>query len=83
MTKYSKECIGLVKPLTHFIIRPKGFDLLRPDDTLDRKEEEEMPFYRWNELDKDMITPEYSSAKGPNIRGEKIEVGLFFYPAGT
>jgi quercetin dioxygenase-like cupin family protein len=42
-----------------------------------------MPFYRWNELEKDMITPEYSSARGPNIRGEKIEVGLFSYPAGT
>lgn len=42
-----------------------------------------MPFYKWNELEKDMITPEYSSARGPNIRGEKIEVGLFSYPAGT
>ena len=42
-----------------------------------------MPFFKWNELEKDLITPEYSSATGPNIRGEKIEVGLFTYPAGT
>jgi quercetin dioxygenase-like cupin family protein len=42
-----------------------------------------MPFYKWSEIEKDLITPEYSSAHGPNIRGEKIEVGLFFYPAGT
>jgi quercetin dioxygenase-like cupin family protein len=47
------------------------------------KEEEEMPFYKWTDMGKDKITPEYSSAYGPNIRGEKIEVGLFSYPAGT
>ena len=42
-----------------------------------------MPFYKWTEMEKGFITPDYSSAKGPNIRGEKIEVGLFFFPAGT
>jgi quercetin dioxygenase-like cupin family protein len=47
------------------------------------KEEIEMPFYKWSDLQKDKITPEYSSAYGPNIRGEKIEMGLFSYPAGT
>jgi quercetin dioxygenase-like cupin family protein len=47
------------------------------------QEDREMPFYKWSEMGKDKITPEYSSAYGPNIRGEKIEVGLFFYPAGT
>jgi quercetin dioxygenase-like cupin family protein len=50
---------------------------------IDGKEKRGMPFYRWNELEKDLITPEYSSARGPNIRGEKLEVGLFSYPAGT
>ncbi len=30
-----------------------------------------MPFYKWSDLQKDKITPEYSSAYGPNIRGEK------------
>ena len=42
-----------------------------------------MPFYKWKEMEKGFITPDYSSAKGPNVRGEKIEVGLFFFPAGT
>jgi quercetin dioxygenase-like cupin family protein len=42
-----------------------------------------MPFYKWSDLRKDRITPEHSSAYGPNIRGEKNEVGLFFYLAGT
>ena len=42
-----------------------------------------MPFYKWEEMKKDSITPKYSSAHGPTVRGEKIEVGLFSYPAGT
>lgn len=42
-----------------------------------------MPFFKWAEMQKGMITPEYSSANGPNIIGETMEVGLFSYPAGT
>jgi quercetin dioxygenase-like cupin family protein len=42
-----------------------------------------MPFYKWTDMKTDYITPDYSSARGANIRGENIEVGLFFYPAGT
>jgi quercetin dioxygenase-like cupin family protein len=42
-----------------------------------------MPFFKWKEMETDFITPEYSSARGPNIRGEKIEVGLFSFPEGT
>jgi quercetin dioxygenase-like cupin family protein len=42
-----------------------------------------MPFYKWDDMEKDSITPMYSSAFGPTIRGEKIEMGLFSYPAGT
>lgn len=42
-----------------------------------------MPFFKWTEMEKKFITPDYSSARGPNIKGEKIEVGLFFYPGGT
>jgi quercetin dioxygenase-like cupin family protein len=34
-------------------------------------------------MEEGFITPDYSSARGPNIKGEKIEVGLFSYPAGT
>ena len=42
-----------------------------------------MPFFKWSEMKSDFITPGYSSARGANIRGEVIEVGRFFYPAGT
>jgi quercetin dioxygenase-like cupin family protein len=42
-----------------------------------------MPFFNLDELETDHITPEYSSAVGPNIHGDKIEVGRFYYPKGT
>lgn len=42
-----------------------------------------MPYFNLDELEGDLITPEYSSAYGPNVRGEKIEVGRFFYPKGS
>lgn len=42
-----------------------------------------MPYFNLDEIEADLITPEYSSAVGPNIRGEKIEVGRFFYPKGS
>ena len=41
-----------------------------------------MPFFKWDEMVRELITPKYSSAEGPTVKGEKIEVGLFFYPAG-
>jgi quercetin dioxygenase-like cupin family protein len=41
-----------------------------------------MPFFKWDDMLKEKITPSYSPAEGPTIKGEKIEVGLFFYPAG-
>lgn len=42
-----------------------------------------MPFYKWDELKADFITPSYSQGKGPVVKGEKIEVALMQYPAGT
>jgi len=42
-----------------------------------------MPFFKWSELSSDLITPGYSQGKGPAIKGEKIEVALIQYPAGT
>ncbi len=42
-----------------------------------------MPFYKWDELEGDLITPSYSSGKGPTIQGETIEVTFMTYPAGT
>lgn len=42
-----------------------------------------MPFYRWGELTGEFITPSYSKGKGPSIKGDKLEVALISYPAGT
>jgi len=42
-----------------------------------------MPFYKWSEMESDFITPSYSLAKGPAVKGEKIEVAFITYPAGS
>ena len=39
-------------------------------------------FYRWDELETDLITPKYSPAKGQKVVGEKVLMGRFFLPAG-
>jgi len=41
-----------------------------------------MPFFNWDELEAELITPKYSPARGPFVQGEKIMMGKFFYPAG-
>lgn len=40
-------------------------------------------FFAWDEVKSDFITPRYSSARGPTLTGERIEVALMFMPAGT
>ncbi|MBI3126784.1 MAG: cupin domain-containing protein [Candidatus Tectomicrobia bacterium] len=42
-----------------------------------------MPYHHLDDVKPDLITPEYSSAFGPNVCGKKIEVGRFLYPKGT
>ncbi len=42
-----------------------------------------MPFYRWDQLAGDTITPKYSTTYGPTVNGEKLSVGLYTIPAGT
>ncbi|HXZ44992.1 MAG TPA: cupin domain-containing protein [archaeon] len=42
-----------------------------------------MPFYTWSNLLRDVISPHYSTAEGPMIKGRKIEVGRYRYAAGT
>ena len=42
-----------------------------------------MPFYNWTEMDRIVISPQYSAAEGPTIKGAKIEVGRYRYAAGT
>ncbi len=39
-----------------------------------------MPFFKWDDMLKEKITPSYSPAEGPTVKGEKIEVGRLFYP---
>ena len=40
-------------------------------------------FFKWDEMKSGFITPQYSAARGPTLTGERIEVALFFFPAGT
>lgn len=42
-----------------------------------------MPFYSWNQLQRGVISPHYSTAEGPTIKGRKIEIGRYRYSAGT
>ena len=42
-----------------------------------------MAYYKWEDLKAELITPKYSTASGPTIQGEKIEVGLLSFPAHT
>ena len=36
-----------------------------------------MPFYNWTEMDRSIISPQYSAAEGPTIKGRQIEVGRY------
>ena len=42
-----------------------------------------MAFYTWAAMTPELVTPDYSTAAGGTIRGEKIEVGCYRYPPGT
>ncbi len=42
-----------------------------------------MPFYTWDQIQGSVISPHYSTAKGPTIKGLKIEIGRYRYPDGT
>lgn len=42
-----------------------------------------MPFYRFEDLAQETISPHYSSARGATVSGEKIEVGLYRMAANT
>ena len=43
----------------------------------------ESAFFKWEQMKSGFITPKYSAAWGPTLTGERIEVALFFFPAGT
>jgi quercetin dioxygenase-like cupin family protein len=40
-------------------------------------------FLKLTEMQRSVITPEHSTAEGPTIKGRRIEVGYYRYPAGT
>ncbi|HEV8343464.1 MAG TPA: cupin domain-containing protein [Candidatus Binatia bacterium] len=42
-----------------------------------------MPFYNWSKMETSVISPQYSAAEGPTIKGGKIEVGRYRFAAGT
>ena len=42
-----------------------------------------MPFYNWTEMDRSVISPQYSAAEGPTIKGRQIEVGRYRFAPGT
>src|SRR5574341_252904 len=42
-----------------------------------------MPFYNWSQMPGGVISPHYSTAAGPTVKGAKIEVGCYRYPPGT
>src|SRR5438309_12039701 len=42
-----------------------------------------MPFYNWGEMKRSVISPQYSAAEGPTIKGAKVEVGRYRFAAGN
>ena len=42
-----------------------------------------MPFHHWDRLQGSVISPHYSTAQGPTIKGAKVEIGRYRYAAGT
>ena len=42
-----------------------------------------MPFYNWSQMERSTISPQYSTAEGPTIKGGQIEVGRYRFAAGT
>ena len=42
-----------------------------------------MPFYNWGQMGRTVVSPQYSTAEGPTLKGSKIEVGRYRYAAGT
>jgi len=42
-----------------------------------------MPFFNLNELTGDVISPGHSTAHGPTITGNELEIGYYTEPKGT
>jgi quercetin dioxygenase-like cupin family protein len=42
-----------------------------------------MPFYNWSKMERTLVSPQYSTAEGPTIKGRDIEVGRYRFAART
>lgn len=42
-----------------------------------------MPFFNWDQMEREFVTPKYSTAFGPTVYGEQVEVCRLSYKAGT
>jgi quercetin dioxygenase-like cupin family protein len=42
-----------------------------------------MPFYNLNEMEGAVISPGHSTANGPTVRGNVLEIGYYTEPKGT
>jgi quercetin dioxygenase-like cupin family protein len=60
-----------------------GFRDVGPVATAGQEPTKGAAFFKWDEMKSDFITPKYSSGRGPTVSGDRIEVALMFYPAGT
>lgn len=60
-----------------------AFQDVQPGVAAERAGAKERAFFKWDEMQSDFITPKYSSARGPTLTGERIEVALMLLPAGT
>jgi quercetin dioxygenase-like cupin family protein len=60
-----------------------GFRDVGPVATAGQPPTQGPAFFKWEEMKSDLITPKYSSGRGPTVSGDRIEVAFMFYPAGT
>ncbi len=88
---------GVVGPGEAVLIRPDtdyaaqiletlevaAFQDVQPGAAAEREGAKRSAFLTWAEMQSDFITPKYSSARGPTLTGERIEVALMLLPTGT
>jgi quercetin dioxygenase-like cupin family protein len=56
---------------------------VKPDPDAARADSAAQAFYTWDEMESDLITPKYSSSRGPTLLGDRMEVVYMYFPAGT
>lgn len=56
---------------------------VHPDPSADPAGSTAQAFYKWDDMESGFITPRYSSAQGPTLMGDRLEVVYMYFPAGT